>query len=346
MTPREALACFMRREPVDTASLTRVMREILSGDVSTHLAAALLGAIGTAGEGTQEILAATRAVREALVPVVVPGGCDLVDLCGTGGDGGRTFNVSTAAAFVACAAGAQVAKHGNRSVSSHCGSADVIEALGAHIDLEPGEVAQCVRKVGMGFMFTPRHHPAMQRLGAMRRELGVRTLFNITGPLANPAGVRRQLVGVFRRSLVREVAEVLRMTGSRHVLVVHSEDGLDEISIGATTHVAELVDGVIREFDITPEDLGVPRADLRALAVDSLDDSAAMLRDALSGRAPAPRDVVALNAGAALYVAGVAASLRDGVRRALAAIESGAARAKVDQFARVTHEIGHLPAEV
>lgn len=339
MTPREALARLTAGDALDLAQMTHLMRQVVSGDVPTHLVAALLATLATRGERIVDILAATRAVREAFIPVPVPDPDAVVDLCGTGGDGSGTFNVSTAAAFVVSAAGAAVAKHGNRSASSRCGSADVLEALGVDINLEPAEIARCIREAGIGFMFTPRHHPAMLRLGPMRRELGVRTLFNVTGPLSNPAGARRQLVGVFRRELVRDLAEVLRLTGSRHVLVVHGEDGLDEISIGGKTHVAEMKDGEIREYEVAPEDFGLRRADLDVLRVSSVEESDAMVRDALSGRRGAARDVVALNAGAALHVSGKASSMAAGVDLALTAIDSGEALRKVDRLAGLTRRI-------
>jgi len=274
--------------------------------------------------------------RDAMLELCLPARFDqpVMDLCGTGGDGGRSFNVSTAASFVACAAGARVAKHGNRGVSSGCGSADVLQALGLDITLGPGQLAQCLQEVGMAFMFTPNHHPAMRRLAGVRKALGMRTVGNITGPLTNPARVPHQLVGVFDARLAPQLAQVLARLGSRRALVVHGHDGLDEITLSGRTLVAELRDGVVGTYEIAPENFGIARAPPEALRTEGLMGSCRMLQQALSGDAGPARDVVLLNAGAALYACGVAASLQQGVARAAEAVDSGAAQRKLRELVR------------
>jgi anthranilate phosphoribosyltransferase len=252
----------------------------------------------------------------------------VVDTCGTGGDGACTFNISTAAAFVAAGAGAQVAKHGNRSVSSKCGSADVLEAAGVKLDIPAHHVAQCIEQIGVGFLFAPNHHGAMKHAVAPRRELGVRTLFNVLGPLTNPAGARRQVLGVFDAAWLEPLAAALARLGSEHVLVVHAEDGMDEISLGAATHIAELNHGKVSRYTVTPEQFGMPRAPLGALAVQDAQQSLAVIRAVLDNTPGPARDIVALNAGAAIYAAGLAATLEQGVQRALTVLAGGAAREK------------------
>jgi anthranilate phosphoribosyltransferase len=264
----------------------------------------------------------------------------LVDTCGTGGDAKGTFNVSTATAFVVAAAGGCVAKHGNRSVSSSSGSADVLEAAGARLDLDPDQVAECLRATGVGFLFAPRHHSAMRHAIGPRREMGVRTLFNLLGPLTNPAGAPNQLLGVFSEHWVRPVAEVLRTLGSRRVMVVHSSDGLDEISTGGVTHVAELRDGEVHDYRIEPEQFGMDRAPLDAVRVATAAESLEMIRGAYAGRPGPAADIVALNAGAAIYVAGLADSHGEGVERARALLADGSAARKLDEFVAATHQFG------
>jgi len=263
-----------------------------------------------------------------------------MDIVGTGGDGANLFNVSTAATFVVAAGGGQVAKHGNRSVSSSSGSADVLEAAGIHLGLEPEQVVSCVKELGVGFMFAPAHHSAMRHAIGPRKELGVRTIFNILGPMTNPASVKRMLIGVYDQALCRPVAEVLSRLGSRHAMVVHSADGLDEISSAAPTHVAEAKDGEIREFEFRPEDVGLDRTGLDGLEVTAVADSLELIQAALSGaggdRAERARQIVALNAGAALYVAGLQGSIRDGVQQSLSLLESGAQWRKIEALAAFT----------
>ncbi|MGA7802936.1 MAG: anthranilate phosphoribosyltransferase, partial [Gammaproteobacteria bacterium] len=297
-----------------------------------------LTAIRMKGETVEELAAAAQVMRELASRVEV-GGTHLVDTCGTGGDGVCTFNISTASAITAAAAGARVAKHGNRSVSSSCGSADVLEAAGVNLDLTPEQVGQCIDQVGVGFLFAPHHHGAMKYAIGPRREMGVRTLFNLLGPLTNPAGAPNQVLGVFSDQWVEPLAAVLERLGSEHVLVVHAEDGMDEISGGAPTHVAELKDGDIRSYTLTPEEFGLQRSDVAALVVQSAEQSLAIIRDVFAGHAGPARDVVVLNAGAAIYVAGLAETLEAGVQRAQEALHSGAAARKLDELVALSRRL-------
>jgi anthranilate phosphoribosyltransferase len=315
--------------------MREIWLRIMTGEATPAQIGALLVGLRMKGETVEEIAAAAEVMRSLAtrVAVDVP---NLVDTCGTGGDAQHTFNISTASAFVAAAAGAHVAKHGNRSVSSKSGSADVLEAAGAKIDLAPEQVARCVRETGVGFMFAPVHHGAMKHAIGPRREMGVRTVFNLLGPLTNPAGAQRQVVGVFGALWLEPVAQVLDRLGSRHVLVVHSEDGLDEISIGAPTEIAELRAGRVRRWTVAPEQFGLARAGLAALTVGTAQDSLRLIREVFAGQPGPARDIVALNAGAAVYVSGLADSLEEGVRQAQRAIDTGGARAKLDRFVAAT----------
>jgi anthranilate phosphoribosyltransferase len=316
-----------------------VMRQIMTGAATDAQIGAFLMGMRLKGETLDEITGAVMVMRELASGVNVTGP-HLVDIVGTGGDGANLFNVSTAATFVVAAAGGRVAKHGNRSVSSSSGSADVLEAAGIALGLEPDDVARCVREVGVGFMFAPAHHSAMKYAIGPRRELEMRTLFNILGPMTNPAGVRRLLVGVYSRALCRPVAEVLGRLGAEHVMVVHSDDGLDEISSAATSHIAEARGPDVTEYDFSPEDAGLPLDSLEGLEVAGVDDSLDLVRAALSGvpgdRADRARRLVALNAGAALYIAGLHDSIRDGARQALTLMESGDPWRKVRSLAEFT----------
>ncbi len=318
--------------------MVSVMRAVMTGQATQAQIGALLVALRMKGETSEEIVAAAQVMRELATRVEVATD-GLVDTCGTGGDASGTFNVSTASALVAAAAGARVAKHGNRSVSSRSGSADVLESLGVRLGIAPEGVATCIERVGVGFLFAPSHHGAMRHAIGPRRELGVRTIFNVLGPLTNPAGAPNQVLGVFARQWVRPLAEALQKLGSRHVLVVHAEDGLDEISISAPTHVAELRDGSIREYTVVPEDLGLALAPLDSIRVDSVDASAAMIRAVFAGENGAARDIVLLNAGAALYVGGYAGSHAEGVLGAARAIDSGAAADRLRQLVELTQEL-------
>jgi anthranilate phosphoribosyltransferase len=316
-----------------------LMRQIMRGEVSPVLVAALLTGLRVRKETVGEIAGAAAVMRELCARVTVAEPEGFVDIVGTGGDGACTFNISTASMFVAAAAGAKVAKHGNRSVSSRSGSADVLEALGAAISLDADAVARCIAEVGIGFMFAPNHHAAMKAVAPVRKELGVRTLFNILGPLTNPAGAPNILMGVFHPDLVGIQVRVLEMLGAQHALVVHGKDGMDEISLGAATLVGELRDGVVREYEIHPEEFGFAMASSRQLRVADAAESRTKVLDVLDDRAGPCRDVVLLNAGAALYAANRAPSIADGVARARAALASGAARRKLDEFVATTRRL-------
>jgi anthranilate phosphoribosyltransferase len=325
-------------EDLDGALMAEAMRAIMTGEATPAQVGGLLVALRMKGETVTEIAAAAQVMREFALKVdVAPE--RLVDTCGTGGDGAGLFNVSTAAAFVVAAAGGRVAKHGNRSVSSASGSADVLEALGVRIELTPEAIARCVDEVGFGFMFAPAHHRATRHALGPRRELGIRTLFNLLGPLTNPARPACQVVGVYTVALVEPIAQVLARLGSRHVLVVHADDGLDEISLGAATQVAELRDGAVRCYRIEPEQFGFTRVPSERLAVADVSASVAMLRGALAGEAGPARDIVALNAGAALYVAGLARSLDDGVAQAQTLLASGVAAQRVAALAALSQRL-------
>ena len=339
MDIQTALGRISEKHNLSTGEMVDVMRQIMSaGATDVQIGAFLLG-MRLKGETIDEITGGVQVLREFASGVQV-NGPHLVDIVGTGGDGANLFNVSTAACFVVAAAGGRVAKHGNRSVSSSSGSADVLEAAGVRLDISPGQVSQCVNELGVGFMFALMHHSAMRHVSLARKELGLRTLFNILGPMANPAGLTRQLIGVYDRKLCRPMAEVLQRLGSEHVMVIHSEDGLDEISLAADTHVAELKDGEISEYTLQPEQLGFKRGSLQDLVVDGVDESLQLLTKALAGnqdeRSQRAAQLVALNAGAALYVAGVAETVHAGVSRANQILASGAALEKLQQLAHMT----------
>jgi anthranilate phosphoribosyltransferase len=336
ITAQEALQRTIEHREIFHDEMVDLMRQIMRGEVSPVMAAAILTGLRVKKETIGEIAGAATVMRELSAKVAVDGGPHFVDIVGTGGDGAHTFNISTASMFVVAAAGATVAKHGNRSVSSKSGSADVLEQLGARIDLQPEQVAACIRETGLGFMFAPIHHPAMKNVAPVRREMGVRTIFNILGPLTNPAGAPSILMGVFHPDLVGIQVRVLQRLGAERALVVWGRDGMDEISLGAGTLVGELRDGVIREYEIHPEDFGIAMAASRNLRVENAAESESLLREALDDKDGLAREIVALNSGAALYVAGVAGSIADGIARARAAIASGAARAKLAQFIATT----------
>lgn len=339
ITPHQALQRVIEHREIFRDEMHALMRQIMRGEVSPVLAAAILIGLRVKKESVDEITGAAMAMRELSRAVPVADRHHLVDIVGTGGDGAHSFNVSTASLFVAAAAGARVAKHGNRSVSSRSGSADALEALGAVIELQPEQVAACIERCGIGFMYAPIHHPAMQQVAPVRRELGVRTLFNILGPLTNPADAPNVLLGVFHPDLVGILVRVLAELGVQRALVVHGRDGLDEISLGAATLVGELRDGRVREYEVHPEDYGIAMSASRNLRVDGPAASLAMLRAALVGEAGPAHEIVALNAGAALYVAGLADDISDGLARARQAIASGAASARVAEFVAVTQAV-------
>ncbi len=335
MDLQSALRRIVDGHSLSEEEMRTTMQLIMTGQATQAQIGGFLMGLRMKGETVDEITGAARVMRELATPVQleVP---YLVDTCGTGGDGANTFNISTTAAFVVAAAGGHVAKHGNRAVSSASGSADVLEKAGVRLELTPEQVARCVKHLGVGFMFAPMHHSAMKHTALPRREMGIRTLFNLLGPLTNPAGAKRQVMGVFDRRWLRPLAEVLQRLGSEHVMIVHAADRLDEISIQGETHVAELKDGSIREYSITPEQFGLTRAPLTAIAAPSVEASLAIVKAVLAKEAGPARDIVALNAGAAIYVAGLATSLENGVKMAFDAIDSGLAGEKLKDLSSFT----------
>ncbi len=340
MTPQAALQRVIEHREIFHDEMVSLMRQIMSGEVSPVMIAAIVTGLRVKKETIGEIAAAASVMRELATPVKVPYDKHFVDIVGTGGDAAHSFNISTTSIFVAAAAGAKVAKHGGRSVSSSSGSADVLEALGANIMLSPEQVAACIDECGIGFMFAPNHHSAMKHVAPVRREMGVKTIFNILGPLTNPAGAPNTVMGVFHPDLVGIQVRVMQRLGAERVLVVHGKDNLDEISLGATTLVGELKDGEVREYEVHPEDFGLQMMSLRNLRVDNAEASKAMMLGALENKPGAAREIVCLNAGAALYVANVADSIGDGIAKAREAIASGAARAKLDQFVQSSQRLG------
>ena len=336
MKPQDALLRVIEHREIFHDEMISLMRQIMQGEISPVMTAAILTGLRVKKETVGEITAAAQVMRELSTRIEVADNSRFVDIVGTGGDGAHTFNISTAAMFVAAAAGAKVAKHGNRSVSSSSGSADVLESLGANIMLTPAQVGECLAATGIGFMFAPNHHSAMKNVAPVRREMGVRTIFNILGPLTNPAGAPNTLLGVFHPDLVGILVRVMERLGAKHVLVVHGKDGMDEISLGAATMVGELKDGKISEYEIHPEDYGLQMSSNRSLRVGNAGESKAMLYSALANEEGTAREIVALNAGTALYVANVAASIPQGIALARKVIVSGAARAKLDEFVRFT----------
>lgn len=331
-----AIARVIERENLSREEMTRVMRLIMTGEATPAQIGGFLIGLRMKGETVDEVAAAASVMRELAAKVNVPTE-HLVDIVGTGGDGAKTFNISTASCFVLAAAGGRVAKHGNRSVSSSSGSADVLEAAGVKLDIDAGKVAQCISEVGVGFMFAPKHHGAMKHAIGPRKEMAVRTVFNVLGPLTNPASAPNQVLGVYAAEWVRPLAEVLKQLGSEHVLVVHAEDGLDEISIAAATQVAELRNGEITEYRIQPEDFSMQKKSLDSLRVESAEESLAMIQSVFNNEASAALDIVTLNAGAAIYVSGMTGSLAAGVEKARAVIAEGQAQEKLDQLILVSN---------
>lgn len=318
-------------------AMLAVMRQVMAGELTPAQIAGLLVALRIKGETVDEIAAAASVMRELSSKVVIEDAAHLIDTCGTGGDGIQTFNVSTVSAFVAAAAGAKVAKHGGRSVSSTCGSADVLEALGVNVNQTPEQVAQCVNQIGLGFMFAPNHHSAMKYAAPVRRELGVRTLFNLLGPLTNPANAKRQLMGVFSAALTAKLAHVLQQLGSEHVMVVCGADGMDEISFAGDTFVAELKNGQVQEYTLNPQQFGLCLHSVASIKVNDVNASKAMILEVLSGQAGGARDIVLLNAGAAIYVAGLVPSLQEGIANAAEMIDSCKAMQKLQQLIAMTN---------
>ena len=339
ITAQEALQRTIEHREIFHDEMLHLVRMIMAGEVSPLMVAAITTGLRVKKETVGEIAAAAQVMRELATPVTVADTRHLVDIVGTGGDGARTFNISTCSMFVAAAAGARCAKHGGRGVSSTSGSADVLEALGAAIHLPPAQVARCIEQTGIGFMFAPDHHPAMKQVAAVRKEMGVKTIFNILGPLTNPASAPNILLGVFHEDLVGIQVRVLQRLGAEHALVVYGRDGMDEVSLGASTLVGELRDGQVREYEIHPEDFGLPMASNRSFRVETPAQSVALLRGVLAGDTGPARNVVLLNAGAALYAAGVAPGIAEGIALAGQAIDSGAARAKLDALVALTRAL-------
>lgn len=342
MNIKQALNQLVNRIDLSTDEMIAVMREIMTGGATPAQIGGFLVALRMKGETIDEITGAASVMRELATPVAI----DLpylVDTCGTGGDGANLFNVSTAGAFVVAAAGGKVAKHGNRSISSSTGSADVLEAAGINLNITPEQVARCVKEIGVGFMFAPAHHSAMKHAIGPRKELALRTIFNMLGPMTNPAQVKRQVIGVFNGELCKPMAEVLKRLGSEHVMVVHAKDGLDEISLATETRVAELKNGQVTEYFLKPEDFAIDSKSLIGLTVTSAQESLTLIKDALGKRnsdaGKKAADIIALNAGAAIYVSGVANTMRDGVEMARDAIASGLAGEKINELAAFTNYI-------
>lgn len=340
ITPQEALLRCIEHREIFHDEMLSLFRRIMSGEMSPVMIAALTVGLRVKKESIGEITAAAQVMREFSTKVPIADTSNLLDIVGTGGDGAHTFNISTAAMFVAAAAGARVAKHGGRSVSSSSGSADVLDALGVNLNLTPEQIAQSIAQTGIGFMYAPNHHAAMKHAAAVRKELGVRTIFNILGPLTNPAGAPNILMGVFHPDLVGIQVRVLQRLGAQRAMVVWGRDNMDEVSLGAATMVGELINGEIREYDIHPEDFGLPMIASRNLKVANATESKQKIFEALDNQPGAVTDIVALNAGTALYAAGIAASIEDGLQLARTAMASGAARKKLDQFVAVTQQLG------
>ncbi|MGL6205751.1 MAG: anthranilate phosphoribosyltransferase [Giesbergeria sp.] len=339
ITPQEALQRTIEHREIFHDEMLHLMRLIMGGEMSPVMMAAIITGLRVKKETIGEITAAAQVMREFSTKVHVQDATHMVDIVGTGGDGAHTFNISTCAMFVAAAAGAKVSKHGGRSVSSKSGSADALEALGVHINLKPEQIAQCIAEIGIGFMFAPNHHPAMKNVAPVRKELGVRTIFNILGPLTNPAGAPNILMGVFHPDLVGIQVRALQRLGAEHAVVVYGRDGMDEVSLGAATLVGELKNGEITEYEIHPEDFGLHMASNRALKVETPEQSRDMLLRVLAGDAGPAREIVCLNAGVALYAANVVPTMAEGIAKARATIDTGAAKAKLDQLVTRTHAL-------
>ena len=339
ITPQEALQRTIEHREIFHDEMLHLMRLVMKGEISPLMVAAITTGLRVKKETIGEITAAAQVMRDFSTKVHVQDTTHMVDIVGTGGDGAHTFNISTCAMFVAAAAGAKVSKHGGRSVSSKSGSADALEALGVHINLKPEQIAQCIAEIGIGFMFAPNHHPAMKNVAPVRKELGVRTIFNILGPLTNPAGAPNILMGVFHPDLVGIQVRALQRLGAEHAVVVYGRDGMDEVSLGAATLVGELKNGEITEYEIHPEDFGLQMASNRALKVETPEQSRDMLLGVLAGDTGPAREIVCLNAGVALYAANVVPTMAEGIAQARASIDAGAAKAKLDQLVTRTHAL-------
>lgn len=334
MNIQEAIKAVIAKQDLTESEMHEVMTDIMTGKTEDAQIGGFLVGLSMKGETVAEITAAAKVMRSLATSVKISSSKHLVDTCGTGGDGLGLFNISTACAFVVAAAGGQVAKHGNRSISSKSGSADVLEAAGVNLEMTPENIGKCVEKIGVGFMFAPAHHSAMKHAISARKSLAVRTIFNVLGPLTNPAKAPHQVMGVYDENLVEPIANVLKSLGSKHVMVVHSKDGLDEISIADDTYVAELKDGKVTTYTINPTDFGLALGDLNTIKAENADDSLVLIQQALDGKEGAAKDIIALNAGAAIYVSGITDSLSAGVEKALKILNTGSAHQKLDDFVK------------
>ena len=339
ITPTEALSRCIEHREIFHDEMLHLMRMLMRGEISPQIASALIMGLRVKKETVGEITAAAQVMREFALPVNIPDTDELLDMCGTGGDASNTFNISTASMFVAASAGVKIAKHGNRSASSSSGSADVLEALGVSVMLSPEQVAESISQTGIGFMFAPSHHAAMKNVAAVRKELAVKTIFNILGPLTNPANAANQLMGVFHPDLVGIQVRVLQRLGSKHVLIVHGKDGMDEASLGAATLVGELKDGQVSEYEIHPEDFGMAMVSNRSIKVNNREESAKMVLEALNNINGPARDIVGFNAGLAIYAGNKATSIDEGLKLAFESLANGAARAKLDEFCTFTRTL-------
>ena len=337
MNIQQAIKSVISKQNLNEDQMHDVMNSIMTGQTTDAQIGAFLIGLSMKGETIEEITASAKVMRALATPVEIGNSDYLVDTCGTGGDGLGLFNISTASAFVVAAAGGKVAKHGNRSISSKSGSADVLECAGVNLDLSPGIIGQCVEEIGVGFMFAPAHHSAMKHAIGPRKELAVRTIFNVLGPLTNPAKAPNQVMGVYDKSLIEPIANVLKGLGSRHVMVVHSADGLDELSVADKTYVAELKDGVVTTYTIHPEELDLALGDLNDIKADDAKDSLNIIKDAFSGKEGAARDIISLNAGAAIYVCGLTGSLKPGIEKARLALSDGSAQQKLDDYIKTSN---------
>jgi len=337
MNIQQAIKSVIAKQNLNEDQMHDVMNSIMTGQTTDAQIGAFLIGLSMKGETIEEITASAKVMRALATPVEIGNSDYLVDTCGTGGDGLGLFNISTASAFVVAAAGGKVAKHGNRSISSKSGSADVLESAGVNLDLSPRIIGQCVKEIGVGFMFAPAHHSAMKHAIGPRKELAVRTIFNVLGPLTNPAKAPNQVMGVYDKSLIEPIANVLKGLGSRHVMVVHSADGLDELSIADKTYVAELKEGVVTTYTIHPEELGFVLGDLNDIKADDAKDSLNIIKDAFSGKEGAARDIISLNAGAAIYVCGLTDSLISGIERSRLVLSDGSAQQKLDDYIKISN---------
>ena len=337
MNIQQAIKSVIAKQNLNEDQMHDVMNSIMTGQTTDAQIGAFLIGLSMKGETIEEITASAKVMRALATPVEIGNSDYLVDTCGTGGDGLGLFNISTASAFVVAAAGGKVAKHGNRSISSKSGSADVLESAGVNLDLSPRIIGQCVEEIGVGFMFAPAHHSAMKHAIGPRKELAVRTIFNVLGPLTNPAKAPNQVMGVYDKSLIEPIANVLKELGSRHVMVVHSADGLDELSIADKTYVAELKEGVVTTYTIHPEELGFVLGDLNDIKADDAKDSLNIINNAFSGKEGAARDIISINAGAAIYVCGLTNSLMSGIERSRLALSDGSAQQKLDDYIKISN---------